>query len=204
MHRVRPYRAWWTLALLAISAALIFLAPVAMPEGYSAISHVISESAAQGVQNAWVARFGFLTFGFSVLILSTAGARETSWPLATVWMLRVFAVCMIATAAFSHRPWVEGITYDEMEDLLHSITATGMGFAFSFGVASRLIVRHADAVEVLFDLFALGAAIVIPLLGLQLPEFDGLLQRLLFAIAYLWFAREIAIWMWIPPQFKSG
>ena len=106
---------------------------------------------------------------------------------------------MIATAAFSHRPWV-----DEMEDLLHSRTATGMGFAFSFGVASGLIVRHAVAIEMLFDLVALGAAIAIPLLALKLPEFDGFLQRVLFAIAYLWFAREIVIWMSTRPQFKSG
>jgi hypothetical protein len=57
--------------LLVVSATAIFLAPAALPEGYSWVSNVISESAAQSLIGAWVARFGFLSFGFAVLWLAS-------------------------------------------------------------------------------------------------------------------------------------
>lgn len=55
------------LLLLALSAVLILVAPVMMPDSYSWVSNYISESAAQNVTDAWVARLGFLLFGFAVL-----------------------------------------------------------------------------------------------------------------------------------------
>jgi hypothetical protein len=47
-----------------------------MPESYDWIEHTTSESAAQGVEGAWLARLGFLSFGLAVLWLST-GIKQT-------------------------------------------------------------------------------------------------------------------------------
>jgi hypothetical protein len=177
------------ITLLVISALSLSVAPFLMPASYSSIANTTSESAAQGVEYAWVARLGFLIFGLAVLWL--AAASRNSWARAAHWLHVAFGVLMIATAAFSHRPWVAGAPFDRVEDALHSFTATAMGFAFSFGVLARLMQRGRQReAGRLLDAVALVAATVIPLLMARFAGLDGVIQRLLFLVAYLWYARE--------------
>jgi hypothetical protein len=65
------------LACLAASAAALAVAPILMPTSYSWVAHTTSESAAQGVPGAWLARLGFVTFGFAVL--AVAGLARHLW-----------------------------------------------------------------------------------------------------------------------------
>ena len=65
---------------LGASAAMLALAPILMPAGYSWLSKTTSESAAQGVDGAWLTRLGFVVFGLSVLLLTVA--RRRAWGLA--------------------------------------------------------------------------------------------------------------------------
>jgi len=160
-----------------------------MPNGYSWLSNAISESAAQGLHSAWIARLGFLLYGLAVFWL--AASLRPVWARGAYWMHSTFGVFMIGTAAFSHKPWLTNIPFDSFEDLLHSVTATGMGFAFSFGVLARLLQRgKGEKLYIAGDAVALVAATVLPLSGLFWPSMSGLLQRTLFVVAYLWFARE--------------
>lgn len=176
-------------SLLAISAILIFIAPLAMPDDYSIVSNVISESAGQRVEGAWIARLGFICFGLGVMWLSIS--RRSQWAAGAYWCHMAFGVLMISTAAFSHKPWLDNIPYDEIEDLLHSFTATVMGFAFSFGVLFRLLQRKKhERNRKIFDILALLVATVIPLIGWYIPIIGGLVQRALFAISYIWYAAE--------------
>ena len=73
------------LLLLAVSFLLLLLAPLMMPAGYSWITHTTSESAAQGLVNAWIARLGFLLLGFAVLWLSLNFRNK--WARLATWML---------------------------------------------------------------------------------------------------------------------
>ncbi len=175
--------------LLAASAICILAAPLAMPDSYSWLTNSISESAAQGLQSAWIARLGFLLFGCSVLWLAVF--LRSIWARGTYSMHVVFAICMVGTAAFSHKPWLANVPFDPFEDLLHSITATGMGFAFSFGVVVRLIQRkNNERLRKTFDVIALIAATTLSPLGELWPSIAGLLQRTMFFVAYLWYAHE--------------
>ncbi len=177
------------LFLLLGSALFIFMAPSFMPLGYSSLQHSISESAAQGLNFAWIARLGFLLFG--VAVWSLAVTQHTLWNRVPRACFVTFALCMLGTAAFSHKPWLPNVPFDETEDILHSITATLMGFAFSFGVLFRLLRRQtAEKLHRLFDILNILAAVVIPLLGVYFESISGLVQRLLFILAYLWFAFE--------------
>lgn len=180
-------------ALLAASAILVVAAAAAMPEGYAWRRHSISESAAQALRHAWVARSAFLAFGAAVLVLALW--RRHAWPRAAVLAHATFAVCMIGTAAFSHRPWLPDVSFDAVEDLLHSITATGMGFAFCLGVAARLWARPSGTVAPrLFDAAAVLAGTAMPLLAWQFPLDAGLIQRAMFAVAYAWYGWQA----WTP------
>lgn len=178
--------------LLLLSAALIVLAAWAMPEGYSWRSFSISESAAQGQQHAWIARLAFLSFGSGVFLLALC-MRER-WPRVSYWCNLVFAAAMFGTAAFSHSPWQTGVRNDPTEDLFHSICATGMGFAFCIGVAARFLQRGPRALTGRsLDAVALLVATVLPLLLASTSTYGGLAQRIMFAVAYLWFGREALI-----------
>ncbi len=102
-----------------------------------------------------------------------------------------FAICMVGTAAFSHKPWLANVPVDLFEDFLHSVTATGMGFAFSFGVVARLLQReNGERLKNAFDVIALVAATTLSPLGELWPSIAGLLQRTMFGVAYCWFAHE--------------
>lgn len=178
------------LVLLAVSAVSLFLAPLMMPEDYSWIRHGTSESAAQHVEGAWLARLGFLTFGFAVMWQALSLRRI--WGRGAVWCHLGFGVCMAAAAAFSVRSWDERLPYDAVEDFLHSLVATVAGFAFAFGVLVVLWKRRKSQRFVrALDSLAILAATVLPI-GMSLwPDRYGLMQRLLFAISYLWYAREV-------------
>jgi hypothetical protein len=180
------------LAMLALSALALLFAPTLMADSYSWITHTASESAAQATDGAWLARLGFLLFGLAVIWI--AALLSPIWARGAVWMHLTFGVCMLGTAVFSHHPWLEGVPFDPLEDALHSLTATVMGFAFSFGVLARLLQRDGrDRAGKLLDGAAIGAAVFIPLLMLYQPDIEGLVQRLMFLIAYIWYAKETAV-----------
>jgi len=179
----------WTLVLLLASCLAVFAAPSAMPDGYVWRVHSISESAAQGLHNGWIARLGLACFGAAVLLLAIA--RRSTWPRAAYWMHLTYSACMVAAAVFSHKPWIAGAPSDEFEDLLHSIAATGMGFAFSFGVAACLIRREAGQLASrVLDFVALGSATIIPMAMINFPANAGLVQRAMFVVSYGWYGLE--------------
>jgi Protein of unknown function (DUF998) len=178
--------------LLLTSAALVVLAAWAMPEDYSWLVLSISESAAQAQQHGWIARLSFLSFGSAVLLLSLS--MRDRWPRLTYWCHLVFAASMFGAAAFSHSPWQPGAPNDPAEDFLHSFFASGMGFAFCAGVVARYLQRGRGAVYGRsLDVAALLVATILPLLLASSFSVGGLMQRLMFAVAYLWYGREALI-----------
>lgn len=175
--------------LLILSALALLLAPLNLPASYSWLRHTTSESAAQGVVGAWLARLGFLIFGLTVLWL--AGRFLDNWPRPVRWLHGAFGLFMVGTAVFSSRPWLPNLPYDPVEDALHSFTATAMGFAFAIGVGLRLWHRQNGRWGRVLDVAAVAASVAIPLAMSALPNWDGLLQRGMFATAYLWYGYEL-------------
>jgi hypothetical protein len=179
------------LGLLLLSASALGLAPRLMPASYDWLRHTTSESAAQGVTGAWLARLGFLLFGLAVVWIAIV--RRPAWTAPVRALHMAFGLMMIATAAFSTRSWEPAATFDPVEDGLHSFTATTMGFAFALGLGLRLPSRGRDRVGQGLDLLGMLAAVAIPLAMGALTDWTGVLQRGMFATAYLWYAREIAV-----------
>ena len=114
--------------LLAASAICILAAPLAMPDSYSWRSNAISESATQRLDAAWIARLGFLLFGCAVLWL--AAFLRSGWARGAYWMHVVFAICMIGTAAFSHKPWLANVPFDPFETYCIRLRLRGWGSPF--------------------------------------------------------------------------
>jgi len=184
---IPPGRAFGILALLVASALAVALAPLLMPPSYSAVSMSISESAAQGVRGAWLARLGFVLEGLAVLWL----AREAGggWGPMAGLLFRLFGVMMFAVALYAHRPFEAGAPADLREDLLHSIAASVMGMAFVVGTLTMAF-RRADGRSRITDLAAATLSLALPIAMSVAPALQGAFQRTLFAVGYGWFALE--------------
>jgi hypothetical protein len=177
------------LAGLACSAVATAAIPAVMPPAYSWVGQTTSEAAAQGLPGAWLSRLGFLLLGLSVLLL--AAVRRPVWGSAGTWCHAGFGVFMTAAAAFSNRPWQPADTFDRTEDFLHSLSATAMGFAFAAGVVTAGLLRGDRDLRLrILDLLAVVASVGLPLGMSAAPATDGLLQRAMFAIAYVWYGVE--------------
>lgn len=174
---------------LSASALALAVAPLFMPEGYSWVTHTTSESAAQGVAAAWIARLGFLLFGLGVIWLTAE--RRVAWNRWATVFHAGFGAFMVATAVFSTRSWDAAMAYNPVEDAFHSATATLLGFCFAFGVLTLLLRRRKEQLDVRwFDLFALSATVVLPAAMTLLAKFAGVFQRIMFLVAYVWYLRE--------------
>lgn len=171
---------------LALSALALALAPMLMPDSYSWIVNTTSESAAQGVSGAWLARLGLGAFGLAVLALAWS---HKSWVPAAKYSHLGFGFLMLVAAVASARPWIDGSPFDVAEDQVHSIAATAMGFAFAFGIFAVVLGERRSGGPIRpLDLIAISASVAIPLAMTALPELAGLFQRLMFVVAYVWYA----------------
>ncbi len=175
------------LVLLAGAFVVFALAPLAMPASFDWVEHGISESAAQGIDNAWIARIGFILFGLAVIWL--AQLRHRAWgPLGTAMHL-MFGVSMFGVAAFPTRHWDHAVAYVDNDDLLHSVFAGTIGFGFIAGVVAVMIARKLPTLRAAMpDLAALAITISVPLF--MSADIWGALQRVMFLTAGLWYARE--------------
>jgi TRAP-type mannitol/chloroaromatic compound transport system permease large subunit len=114
------------------------------------------------LEGAWLARLGFLLFGLGVIWLSSGAGDE--WGGWGVQLHTSFGVLMIAAAVFSARAWDSNVPFDPIEDVLHSIPATAMGFAFALGVVVVILRRvRVDEPFRWLDMCAIVASILIPI-----------------------------------------
>jgi hypothetical protein len=176
-------------AALVVSATALALAPLLMPDSYSWVAHTTSESAAQGIEGAWLARAGLFTFGAGVILIVLV-ARDR-WGGVGAVLHASFGVLMLAAGAFAARPWDRELAYSPFEDLVHSVAATAMGFAFAFGVAAVAVVGwRRRGRRRLLDVGGVVASVAIPLAMVGVQEWAGALQRLMFLVAYAWYGME--------------
>jgi hypothetical protein len=174
---------------LVLSAVALAAAPALLPADYSWLAHTTSEAAGQGVAGAWLGRVGFVLLGVSVLAVASSAAAR--WGPSGTGLHRTFGALMIAAAVFASRPWDPTAPFDRVEDALHSVAATAMGFAFALGVAAVAWRRHVSGVGPRpRDGVAVLAAVALPLAMAWQPDLAGLLQRTMFLVAYVWYGLE--------------
>lgn len=186
-HRTARGAASGITALLVGALAAFAIAPTLLPESFSWVEHGISESAAQGIDGAWLPRLGFIFYGLAVVWL--VGLRHSMWgPPATV-LFALFGGSMFGVAAFAAKPWEAGSVYVESEDLLHSVFAASAGFAFIVGTVTLIVARRRRSIRAAIpDWVAFLVAAVVPLTGST--SMWGAFQRLMFLTSALWFIRE--------------
>jgi len=174
-----------SLALAAIGA---IFAPLAMGNGYSWLANSISETGAQGVQNAWLGRTTLALSGVGVLL--TTVLRLRSWNRIAVASMSLFGLMWCLTAVFSTRSWDETTPFNATESTIHSVLASAMAIVVLGALAVGLSRRTRSAVERALALSLAAAATFLPLAGVLMPGLAGLFQRVMFLFTYFWFLRQ--------------
>ncbi|UCE38865.1 MAG: DUF998 domain-containing protein [Thermoplasmata archaeon] len=170
--------------LLLISALMLCVAPFFLEDSYNWIKHTTSESGAQLATGSWCARIGFMLYGLSIFCIGTKGSL--------MWFQKFpflfFGISMLSVAVFSNKPWIEGVPYNNAEDVLHSIGSSVVGIAFIANVIVISMSRtHHNSKTITFDLLAIIASLIIPLSMVFLTDYRGILQRAMFAVSYIWY-----------------
>jgi hypothetical protein len=172
-----------------VSAGLIAAAPILMPAGYSWVANSISESGAQGVTGAWATRVGFLLLGLGVILLSTS--KDMSWRSPARVLLGIYGFLMLCVAAFSTSWFDTTIPSNATESMLHSVAASVTGFFYGIGIFwVALTERPMSTRWRIFSLVVVASSIALPIGAGVFSDLGGLLQRLMFLLAFIWFIGE--------------
>ena len=167
-------------AVAILSFTVIVLAgPAYTVEGYSAVSNLISELGAQKTQNNFIMIAGFLILGTGIIMSSLANMSLAMVPFI------LFGIFMASAGIFPHKPVEAALEYSSTFHALHSASATLAGISLTAGfVWQGLLPRSAISKAVCFYLAA--ACLAFPLLMLAMPEYRGILQRLMYLQTFLW------------------
>jgi hypothetical protein len=174
---------------IAVIVIAIVLGPFFSPPEFSWVKHSTSEQAGQGMPGAGIMRVGFFAYGSGTIVASLLDWRDRPWVRAALVM---FGAGLIGTGLWSNASILPDVLSDMNEDRLHSIASGVVGTAFAAACAARLFAPDGDRRDWLSWL-GLIAAVAIPLVMVELPEFRGLLQRIMFALSFVFVAREFAL-----------
>ena len=169
---------------LAISATLLGAAPAWMPRGFDWRRHTVSDSAAQDLPHAWLARAGLALLGIASVQLAIDAAHLGS---AARLGLALFGVGMISSGAWSRRPWQHTASFDQRADRIHSLSArtAGMGYVAA-GLAHVSDRWHVADTHLAITVAAQVTALVCPAITFRVPRVGGVAQRVMFGVSYLW------------------
>jgi Protein of unknown function (DUF998) len=164
----------------------MIVGPLLSPPAFSWLRHSTSEQAGQHQPGAWIMRAGFVAYGLATLL-----AALSDWPTRSMvrCTLALFGLGLIGAAIWSNAPILPNLPADMHEDWLHSVASGVVGAAFAAACAARLFAPGGSR----YDLLAWAGLIVsvtIPLAMDELPEFRGVLQRAMFAVSFVFVARE--------------
>ena len=170
---------------IIVFAVAVVLGPFYTAEGYSPVSNVISELAAQRTRGNYIMASAFLTLGGAIVAQGVSAFRRTLLPFI------VFGAFFGAAGLFGHKPITTGVPYSAWVDSTHSALATLSGVALTVGFCWQAAVARAHWYRWLSVALAL-ACVGLPLLMLQQPQYQGLVQRVMYLLVFAWF------WVYYP------
>lgn len=175
-------------AIAGIGAILISIifGPTASPPEFDWLKNSTSEQAGQQVPGAWIMRAGFLSYGLGTFVASLISWRHR--PPVRIALV-IFGAGLIATAIWSNASILPGTSSDMHEDWLHSVASGLVGVAFAAACAARLFAPGGSMRDRL-AWTGLIVSVVFPVAMGAIPEIRGLIQRVMFAVSFLFVGRE--------------
>lgn len=154
--------------------------PLYTVDGYNVISNTISELGAQHTRHNYIMIAGFL---FLALGLVADGAKNFSRANLPFMLLGAF---LAMAGIFPHRPIGGMPAYNPLVHNLHSLFANLAGTSLAIGLAWQWVSK---ARQRPLCLYLAVAFLIYHLLKLKLPDYQGVIQRLMYiqVLAWLWF-----------------
>ena len=166
---------------IAIFAAAVLSGPLYGTAEYSAVSNLISELGAQQTRNNFIMIAAFLALGISVAVDGLKNFHRTLVPFIC------FGIAMVMAGAFPHKPMGQALVYDQTIHMLHGLSATIAGIAITIGLVWRGLT--VELLPRMTCFYMALVAMVFPLLMLEYPHYQGIIQRLMYIqlLGWLWF-----------------
>lgn len=161
---------------------VMFILPYYSAEGYLILKNTTSQLGAQNTPNAWIMNITFCLLGIACILEGWTHLKHYYFHKI---LLSVFAVGLILTAIFQHAPISEGIPYSVLEDKMHSLFATIVGFSFTLFAFSAAFIEKNNinrVIALLAGLIATGLSFLM----FNVIDYTGLWQRLMFIISFAW------------------
>ena len=146
--------------------------------------NTISEMAAQNLPYAWIMRLGFIGFGviLCMALVKMSMATEISWLVSVPFI--VYALSIVATGFWSTNfPGLEEANLAEAG--MHSFFATLAGFGLTVTVLVSAFKTPSPKIRWIHWGFVVLIS-VISLLFISFPEYQGYIQRFLYASSFIW------------------
>lgn len=173
-----------------VSAVAFALSPLLMPPTYSWVAHTVSQAASQGQPGSWLSRVGFLVAGLTILRLATCEAL--GWSQFTRNLHRVTGFMMLGAIVFTDRSWNASAPFDPLENAVHSLIATLIYLTFAGGVLAHIYHRLGKHQRIArIDVVTVALMLLLPPMMLITPQLTGLVERLMFGAAYVWYGVEV-------------
>jgi hypothetical membrane protein len=172
--------------IMFYSVVLLFLAMFILPyfsvDSYAIAKNTTSHLGAQKAPNAWIMNLCFLVTGLSCVI--EAWLHLKNWVFQK-YVLSIFGVSFFLTGFFRHAPIVEGISYNLLQEQLHSVFAWINGFSFTLLVVSVIFIEKKRFSQLVDSVVALFLTLL-SLLMVYLSDYSGIWQRIIFIISFVW------------------
>lgn len=166
---------------IAIFALAVILGPLYTVAEYSVVSNLISELGAQHTQNNFIMIVAFFLLGGGIAIDGIRIFKPALLPFI------LFGVAMAIVGFFPHKPLDTTLEYNSTFHNIHGVIASVAGTVITIGFIWQGF-RHNGGQRIICFYLAV-VAIVFPILMINFPAFQGVIQRVMYL--------QILGWLWI-------
>lgn len=151
--------------VLAVVSGPLYTAP-----GYSSVSNVISELAAQNTHYNWLMASAFVLLGAALIFDGSRNYRHAMLPF------MAYGLFFGAAGLFGHKPITPGVPYEEWMHAAHGALASVSGTALTIGFIWQAIKAKTAGYRWMTATLAF-LCLALPLCMLWQPAVQGVVQR---------------------------
>jgi hypothetical membrane protein len=166
---------------IAVFGVAVLCGPLYTVDSYSVVSNLISELGAQHTPNNFIMVAAFIVLGGGIFFDGMRRLRPDVLPL------MLFGLAMTVVGIFPHKPLDSSLSFNVLYHNLHGITASVAGTLITIGFIWQGI--RTNGIQRIICFYLAGVALIFPLLMLRFPDYQGLIQRIMYL--------QILGWMWI-------
>ncbi len=170
------------LPVYPLMVLVMFILPFYTAEGYSLLKHTTSQLGAQSTPHAWVMNGVFFLLGGACILEGWVHLKNFRFQQI---LLTTFGASLFLAGVFRHAPLNPGVSFNVLEDQLHSVMANIVGFSFTLLAVSAAFIEKTTGRRILALLVG-ASSVIFSLLMFFMTGLTGLWQRSMFILSFAW------------------